>query len=162
MVKDVMTGEAKVYGVDIRALRIGFVGQRFQFFIQNIKSFVALVENIDPKAFRQHIQADVARLAAPRAVVHPAAEQVVELAQANADLAKKNGCLNCHTVDKKLVGPSLKDIAAKYKADPKAADYLAGKIQKGSQGVWGPVPMPPNAKVNDADAKTLAQWILTQ
>ncbi|MEO5654756.1 MULTISPECIES: c-type cytochrome [Nitrosospira] len=86
---------------------------------------------------------------------------MVGTAQANADLAKSSGCLNCHTVDKKLVGPALKDIAAKYKADPAAADKLAVKIQKGSQGVWGPIPMPPNAKVNDADAKTLAQFILS-
>ncbi|SFU47115.1 c-type cytochrome [Nitrosospira multiformis] len=95
-------------------------------------------------------------------VVAASALLVVGTAQASADLAKSSGCLNCHMVDKKLVGPALKDIAAKYKADPKAVDYLAGKIQKGSQGVWGPVPMPPNAKVNEADAKTLAQWILTQ
>ncbi|BCT66718.1 MULTISPECIES: c-type cytochrome [unclassified Nitrosospira] len=86
---------------------------------------------------------------------------MVGTAQANADLAKSSGCLNCHTVDKKLVGPALKDIAAKYKADPAAADKLAVKIQKGSQGVWGPIPMPPNSKVNDADAKTLAQFILS-
>ena len=86
---------------------------------------------------------------------------MVGTAQANADLAKSSGCLNCHTVDKKLVGPALKDIAAKYKGDPAAADKLAVKIQKGSQGVWGPIPMPPNAKVSDADAKALAQWILS-
>jgi cytochrome c len=87
---------------------------------------------------------------------------IVGTAQASPELAKSSGCLNCHMVDKKLVGPALKDVAAKYKADPKAVDYLAGKIQKGSQGVWGPVPMPPNTKVNEADAKTLAKWILTQ
>lgn len=86
---------------------------------------------------------------------------LVGTAQANADLAKSSGCLNCHTVDKKLVGPALKDIAAKYKGDAGAADKLAVKIQKGSQGVWGPIPMPPNTKVNDADAKTLAQFILS-
>ncbi len=87
---------------------------------------------------------------------------IVGTAQASPELAKSSGCLNCHMVDKKLVGPALKDVAAKYKADPKAVDYLAGKIQKGSQGVWGPVPMPPNTKVNEADAKALAKWILTQ
>ncbi len=87
---------------------------------------------------------------------------IVGTAQASPELAKSSGCLNCHMVDKKLVGPALKDVAAKYKADPKAVDYLAGKIQKGSQGVWGPVPMPPNTKVNEADAKSLAKWILTQ
>jgi cytochrome c len=86
---------------------------------------------------------------------------MVGTAQANADLAKSSGCMNCHTVDKKLVGPALKDIAAKYKGDASAVDKLAVKVQKGSQGVWGPVPMPPNAKVNDADAKTLVQWILS-
>jgi cytochrome c len=86
---------------------------------------------------------------------------MVGTAQANADLAKANGCTNCHTVDKKLVGPALKDIAAKYKDDPKAEAYLADKIKKGSNGVWGPVPMPPNSQVSDANAKTLAAWVLT-
>ncbi|PTR15556.1 MULTISPECIES: c-type cytochrome [unclassified Nitrosospira] len=86
---------------------------------------------------------------------------MVGTAQANADLAKANGCTNCHTVDKKLVGPALKDIAAKYKDDPKAEAYLADKIKKGSNGVWGPVPMPPNAQVSDANAKVLAAWVLT-
>ena len=86
---------------------------------------------------------------------------MVGTAQADADIEKKNGCMNCHTVDKKLVGPALKDVAAKYGSDPKAVDSLASKIQKGSQGVWGPVPMPPNAKVSEPDAKALAKWILT-
>ena len=86
---------------------------------------------------------------------------MVGTAQANADLAKSSGCMNCHTVDKKLVGPALKDIAAKYKGDAGAVDKLAVKVQKGSQGVWGPVPMPPNAKVSDADAKKLAEFILS-
>jgi cytochrome c len=86
---------------------------------------------------------------------------MVGTAQANADLAKSSGCMNCHTADKKLVGPALKDIAAKYKGDAGAVDKLAVKVQKGSQGVWGPVPMPPNAKVNDADAKKLVEWILS-
>ena len=86
---------------------------------------------------------------------------MVGTAQANADLAKSSGCMNCHTVDKKLVGPALKDIAAKYKGDAGAVDKLAVKVQKGSQCVWGPVPMPPNAKVSDADAKKLVEWILS-
>lgn len=86
---------------------------------------------------------------------------MVGTAQANADLAKSSGCTNCHTPDKKLVGPALKDIAAKYKDDEKAQAYLADKIKKGSNGVWGPVPMPPNAHVSEDNAKTLAGWILT-
>lgn len=86
------------------------------------------------------------------------------VAQANADLAKSNGCLNCHTVETKLVGPSLKEIAAKYADKADAADYLAGKIIGGSSGVWGTMAMPPKGgspSLSDADAKTLAEFIMT-
>lgn len=86
---------------------------------------------------------------------------IVGTAQANSDLAKSSGCMNCHTVDKKLVGPALKDIAAKYKDDADAETKLAEKVKKGSTGVWGPVPMPPNSNVSDANIKTLVQWILS-
>jgi cytochrome c len=86
---------------------------------------------------------------------------IVGTAQANADLAKSSGCMNCHTVDKKLVGPAFKDIAAKYKDDADAPTKLAEKVKKGSTGVWGPVPMPPNANVSDDNAKALTAWILT-
>ena len=81
--------------------------------------------------------------------------------QANADLAKSSGCLNCHNVDTKLVGPSLKDIAAKYAGQADAATYLAGKIKNGSKDVWGPIPMPPTTTVTDENAKVLADFILT-
>ncbi len=81
--------------------------------------------------------------------------------QASAELAKSSGCLNCHQVDAKMVGPALKDVAAKYAGQEGAADYLAGKIKNGSSGVWGTIPMPPNVKVSDADAKVLADFILT-
>ena len=77
-------------------------------------------------------------------------------------LASKSACLACHAVDKKLVGPSYKDVAAKYAGQKDAVDKLAAKIVKGGSGVWGPVPMPANAQVNDADAKKLAAWVLTQ
>jgi cytochrome c len=83
------------------------------------------------------------------------------VAQASADLAKNSGCMNCHNVDTKLVGPSLKDIAAKYADQADASAYLAGKIKGGSNGVWGPIPMPPNANVSDENAKVLADFILT-
>ena len=86
---------------------------------------------------------------------------LVGAAQANTDLAKNSGCLNCHNVDTKLVGPSLKDIAAKYANQPDANIYLAGKIKGGSNGVWGPIPMPPNTNVSDENAKKLAEFILT-
>lgn len=75
-------------------------------------------------------------------------------------LLKQKNCLACHAPDKKLVGPAYKDVAAKYKSRKDAQAYLADKIQKGSTGVWGPVPMPPNATVNAGDAKTLAAYIL--
>jgi len=80
---------------------------------------------------------------------------------ASADLAKSSGCLNCHNVDTKLVGPSLKDVAAKYASKSDASAYLADKILKGSNGVWGPIPMPPNANVSPENAKVLADFILT-
>jgi cytochrome c len=81
-------------------------------------------------------------------------------AQASAELATSSGCLNCHQVDKKTVGPALKDIAAKYADQADASAYLADKILKGSNGVWGPIPMPPNA-VSAENAKVLADFILT-
>jgi cytochrome c len=83
-------------------------------------------------------------------------------AAANEGLAKKHNCLACHTVDKKMVGPSYKEVAAKYRADKDALTKLAAKIKNGSQGVWGNVPMPPNATVPDPDVNALVQWILTQ
>ena len=76
-------------------------------------------------------------------------------------LMTKSGCVACHAVDKKVIGPSYKDVAAKYKNDKDAATKLAAKVKAGGQGVWGPIPMPPNAQVPDADIKTLVAWILT-
>lgn len=82
--------------------------------------------------------------------------------QSGTDLAAKKNCLACHQVDKKLVGPSYKSVAAKYAGDKGAADNLAAKIMKGGSGVWGPVPMPANPQVSEAEAKQLAAWVLTQ
>ena len=83
-------------------------------------------------------------------------------AKADEALAKKHNCLACHTVDKKMVGPSYKDVAAKYRSDKEAAKKLALKVKNGSQGVWGTIPMPPNSAVPDADINTLVKWILSQ
>ena len=80
---------------------------------------------------------------------------------ANADLAQKKSCLACHATDKKLVGPSYKDVAAKYAGQKDAAAMLAEKIQKGGVGAWGQIPMPANPQVSAAEAKTLAEWVLT-
>ncbi|HVQ61482.1 MAG TPA: c-type cytochrome [Burkholderiales bacterium] len=76
-------------------------------------------------------------------------------------LLKDKACLSCHQLDKKLVGPAYKDVAAKYKARKDAEAYLASKIKGGSTGVWGPIPMPPNGTVNDEEAKTLAKYVMT-
>lgn len=81
-------------------------------------------------------------------------------ALADEALAKSKNCLACHAADRKLVGPSYKDIAKKYAGDAKAVDMLATKIQKGGAGVWGAIPMPANPQVSDAEAKKLSAWIL--
>ncbi len=76
-------------------------------------------------------------------------------------MMKKDGCAACHSIEKKIVGPAYADVAAKYKGDKNAAAMLAKKVKTGSTGVWGQIPMPPNAAVSDADAKALVEWILT-
>jgi cytochrome c len=79
-----------------------------------------------------------------------------------SELAGKSGCLACHAVDKKIVGPSYKDVAAKYKSDKGAEAKLIEKVKKGGQGVWGDMPMPPNSPlVKDADITKLVDWILS-
>lgn len=83
-------------------------------------------------------------------------------ANASLDLADKHACLNCHSVAKKMVGPAFKDIAAKYKDRKDAAEYLAGKISKGSTGAWGAIPMPPMSSVPAGDVAALTSWIIKQ
>ena len=90
-----------------------------------------------------------------------AALTVATPAMADLALATAKNCMACHAVDKKLVGPAYKDVAAKYAGQKDAVDKLAAKIMKGGSGVWGPVPMPANTQVNDAEAKKLAAWVLT-
>ena len=80
-------------------------------------------------------------------------------ATANEELAKKHACTACHAVDKKVVGPAFKEVANKYRGDPKSEAMLVDKVKKGGVGVWGQVPMPPNANVPDADVKALVKWI---
>ena len=81
---------------------------------------------------------------------------------AQADLAQKKNCMACHAIDKKLVGPAYKDVAAKYAGQKDAVDKLAQKVVKGGSGSWGAVPMPANPQVTEAEAKQLVGWILTQ
>jgi len=81
-------------------------------------------------------------------------------AQSAEDLLKKHACTACHANDKKLVGPAYKEVANRSRGDAKAAAMLADKVKKGGSGTWGPVPMPPNANVPDADIKTMVTYIL--
>ena len=80
---------------------------------------------------------------------------------ASEELFKKSNCMACHAIDQKRLGPSMKEVAAKYTGDVKAADMLAKKIRDGGGGVWGEMAMPPQPQVAEADAKTLADYILT-
>ena len=89
-----------------------------------------------------------------------AAEAALTNAQAEA-LMKKYACAACHSIDKKVVGPAYVEVAAKYKSDKNAVDMLSKKVKDGSTGVWGQVPMPPNATVPPADIKDLVTWIMT-
>jgi cytochrome c len=95
-----------------------------------------------------------------RTIVLACAALIAAPAFASQDLATKKNCMSCHALDKKLVGPSYKDVAAKYGKDKDAVAKLSEKITKGSTGIWGPVPMPPNAITAD-EAKALATWVLT-
>ena len=97
-----------------------------------------------------------------------AAGSMLVAAQANAvdakaaeALAQKSGCLACHSIDKKVLGPAYKDVAAKYKGDKTAEAKLVAKVKAGGSGVWGPMPMPANSpQVKDADITTVVQWVL--
>jgi cytochrome c len=81
---------------------------------------------------------------------------------ASEDLIKKYGCVACHNVEKKIVGPAFKDISAKYKTKGDNVNYLAGKIRNGAQGTWGAIPMPAQKQVREDEAKQIAEWILTK
>jgi len=76
------------------------------------------------------------------------------------DLATKSGCMACHGVKNKIVGPGYNEVVARYQGQPDAESRLIAKVKAGGQGVWGSIPMPPNAHLKDDDLKTLVQWIL--
>jgi cytochrome c len=82
-------------------------------------------------------------------------------AQAQEKQAQAAGCTTCHGIDKKIVGPSYKDVAAKYRNDKGAEAKLVAKVKSGGKGVWGDIPMPPNAHVKDEDIKSIVHWILS-
>lgn len=87
---------------------------------------------------------------------------MVQAAVDGAALARANGCLACHNVDRKVVGPAYKAVSKKYKGDSGAAARLFKKVRGGSKGTWGPAPMPPQAGVSDADLKAIIAWVLAQ
>lgn len=94
-----------------------------------------------------------------------AAGSLMLAGQAAADqaLAQKSGCLACHGVANKVVGPAFKDVAAKYKGQKDAEAKLVEKVKKGGSGTWGPIPMPANSpQVKDDDIKTIVKWVLAQ
>ena len=75
-------------------------------------------------------------------------------------VARSNACMGCHAVDRKLVGPSFKDIAARYKSDPQAVAKLSKKVKDGGSGVWGAIPMPAHPRLSDADLRSVVDWVL--
>ncbi len=106
------------------------------------------------------MKAVLVSLAGAALLASGAAHAALDNAKAEA-MMKKDGCAACHAIDKKLVGPSYVDVANKYRNDKGAAANLAKKVKAGGSGVWGQIPMPPNAAVSDADIKDLVEWILT-
>ncbi|MDD2915489.1 MAG: c-type cytochrome [Gallionella sp.] len=113
-------------------------------------------ENIKP--------AVAAAVAAPAAAIaaKPEAKADAALSQAAAmQLAKKNNCFTCHAIDKKVIGPAWKEVAAKYRGDTGAEAKLANKIAKGGGGVWGVIPMTPFPQISEADRKTLSRFVLS-
>lgn len=87
------------------------------------------------------------------------ADAVLDNAAAEA-LMKKDGCSACHSIDKKIVGPAYMEVAAKYKGDKNAVAMLSKKVKEGGVGVWGQIPMPPNAAVSATDVTELVTFIL--
>ena len=83
-------------------------------------------------------------------------------AHADADLARAKNCMACHAIDKKLIGPSYKDVALKYANDKNAVPQLAKKVREGGVGVWGQIPMPANPQVSAEEAIKLVNWVLGQ
>ena len=95
-------------------------------------------------------------------VVAAAGVLATPVVQADEALLKNHNCVACHQIDKKVVGPAYKDVAKKYKGQKDSAVKLAEKVKKGGQGAWGPVPMPPNPQVPDADIKKMVEFVLSR
>lgn len=85
---------------------------------------------------------------------------VSAIADTGAELTKKNNCMACHGIDKKILGPAFKDVAKKYKGNADAVALLSKKVKEGGSGVWGTMPMSPNKNVSDADLKIMVEYVL--
>jgi cytochrome c len=87
----------------------------------------------------------------------------INVDKANEQLMEKSGCISCHRIDQKLIGPAYKDVAARYRDHPEVIDTLMQKVREGGEGVWGDVPMAPNSveKVSDENLRLILQWIMT-
>jgi len=90
-----------------------------------------------------------------------AALLIAGTASADLALAKKSGCMACHAIDKKVVGPAWNEIGAKYSAEADGKATVLASIQKGSRGKWGKVPMPPQGRLSAENAEKLAAYIMT-
>ena len=124
------------------------------------KSETAKAKDAKKKSHKaKHKAAAVAAGAAAGAAAAKPAEAKVDMVAGQA-LAQRSACMTCHGVDKKIVGPAFKDVAAKYKGDKTAEAKLIEKVKKGGSGVWGTIPMPPNSQIKDDDLKTLVKWVL--
>ena len=124
------------------------------------KSETAKAKDAKKKSHKaKHTAAAVAAGAAAGAAAAKPAEAKVDMVAGQA-LAQRSACMTCHGVDKKIVGPAFKDVAAKYKGDKTAEAKLIEKVKKGGSGAWGTIPMPPNSQIKDDDLKTLVKWAL--
>ena len=125
----------------------------------------AIVPTTNYEELDQPVAAPAAASAAPAAAAAPAANELSKASPpAAADpsaMLAQYGCTACHAIDKKVVGPAFRDVAAKYHGQSGAAQQLEAKIKNGGSGVWGSIPMPPNASVPDADLHKIVDWILT-
>lgn len=119
-----------------------------------VKQEAAPAKPVTPASAAPAVKVEAAPAAKPEAKAVPSEVDAM-------GLAKKSGCLVCHSIDKKLVGPAWKDVAAKYRGDAGAEARLMDKIARGGSGVWGGIAMPPNAKLGEADRQALARFVLS-
>ncbi|WP_428839999.1 c-type cytochrome [Burkholderia dolosa] len=112
----------------------------------------------------KQLKSRIVRRAAAAAAVGALAASAIGVAHADVGdglkVARSNACMGCHAVDRKLVGPSFKDIAARYKSDPQAVAKLSKKVKEGGSGVWGAIPMPAHPRMSDADVRAVVEWVL--